>query len=131
MLELKNNKHNTYYRCTYLYIVNAVFFKQLLTSYLKRDLAKKNNNNNVTTLICIAISMRAKVLHDPLVQYSRGLDQAQIYYGNMDYLHNYFRVLLITAQEFTVSIQRTYIQTVSHENADYYYILGLAFLKKN
>ncbi len=35
MLELKNNKHNTYYRCTYLYIVNAVSFKLLLTSYLK------------------------------------------------------------------------------------------------
>ncbi len=35
MLELKNNKHNTYYRCTYLYIVNAVIFKLLLTSYLK------------------------------------------------------------------------------------------------
>ncbi len=41
MLELKNNKHNTYYCCTYLYIVNAVIFKLLLTSYLKRDLAKK------------------------------------------------------------------------------------------
>ncbi len=41
MLELKNNKHNTYYRCTYLYIVNAVIVKLLLTSYLKRDLAKK------------------------------------------------------------------------------------------
>ncbi len=41
MLELKNNKHNTYYRWTYLYIVNAVIFKLLLTSYLKRDLAKK------------------------------------------------------------------------------------------
>ncbi len=39
MLELKNN--NTYYRCTYLYIVNAVIFKLLLTSYLKHDLAKK------------------------------------------------------------------------------------------
>ncbi len=41
MLELKNNKHNTYYRCTYLYIVNAVIFKLLLASHLKRDLAKK------------------------------------------------------------------------------------------
>ncbi len=41
MLELKNNKHNTYYRCTYLYIVNAFIFKLLLSSYLKRDLAKK------------------------------------------------------------------------------------------
>ncbi len=41
MLELKNNKHNTYYHCTYLYIVNAVIFKLLLTSYLKCDLAKK------------------------------------------------------------------------------------------
>ncbi len=41
MLELKNNKHNTYYRCTYLYIVNAVIVKLLLTSYLKRDLANK------------------------------------------------------------------------------------------
>ncbi len=39
MLELKNNKHNTYY--PYLYIVNAVIFKLLLTSYLKRDLAQK------------------------------------------------------------------------------------------
>ncbi len=70
MLELKNNKHNTYYRCTYLFIVNAVIFK-LLTSYLKRDLAKNNNNNNITTLICLAISVRAKVLRDPLVQYYR------------------------------------------------------------
>ncbi len=61
MLELKNNKHNTYYHCTYLYIVNAVIFKLLLTYYLKRDLAQKNNNN-VTTLICLAISVRAKVL---------------------------------------------------------------------
>ncbi len=41
MLELKNNNHNTYYHCTYLYIVNAVIFKLLLTSYPKRDLAKK------------------------------------------------------------------------------------------
>ncbi len=61
MLELKNNKHNTYYRCTYLYIVNAVIFKPLLTSYQKHDLAK-NNNNNITTLICLAISVRAKIL---------------------------------------------------------------------
>ncbi len=65
MLELKNNKHNTYYRGTYLHIVNAVIFKLLLTSYLKRDLAPKNNNN-ITTLI-LAISVRAKVLHNPLV----------------------------------------------------------------
>ncbi len=79
MLELKNNKHNTYYRCTYLNIVNAVIFNLLLTSYLKRDLAK---NNNITTLICLAISVRAKVLHDPLVQYSRGLNL----YGNIDKL---------------------------------------------
>ncbi len=41
MLELKNNIHNTYYRCIYLYIVNTVIFKLLLTSYLKRDLATK------------------------------------------------------------------------------------------
>ncbi len=77
MLELKNNIPNTYYRCTYctyLYIVNVVMFKLLLTSYLKRDSAPKNNNNNVNTLICIAISVLAKVLHDPLVQYSRGLN---------------------------------------------------------
>ncbi len=72
MLELKNNKHNTYYHCTYLYIVNSVIFKLLLTSYLTCDLAK--NNNNITTLICLAISVRAKVLHDPLVQYYRGLN---------------------------------------------------------
>ncbi len=53
MVELKNNKQNTYYRCTSLYIVNAVIFKLLLTSYLKRDLAKKNKQkNNVTTLTC-------------------------------------------------------------------------------
>ncbi len=44
MLELKNNKHNTYYCCTYLHIVNAFIFKLLLTSYLKCDLGKKNNN---------------------------------------------------------------------------------------
>ncbi len=41
MLELKNNKHNTYYCGTYLYIVNAVIFKLFLTSYLKCDLVKK------------------------------------------------------------------------------------------
>ncbi len=63
----------------YLYIVNAVIFKLLLTSYLKHDLAKKNN---VTTLICLAISVHAKVLHNPLVQYSQGLD----WYGNIDEL---------------------------------------------
>ncbi len=79
MLELKNNKQNTYYRCTYLYIVNAVIFKLLLTFYLKRDLAKKNNNN-ITTLLCLAISVRAKVLRDP--QYSRGLNC----YSNIDEL---------------------------------------------
>ncbi len=49
----------------------------LLVSYLKRDLAIKKNNN-VTTLIFLAISVHAKVLHDPLVQYSRGLNPAQI-----------------------------------------------------
>ncbi len=40
MLELKNNKHNTCYHCAYLYLFNAIIFKLLLTSYLKRDLAK-------------------------------------------------------------------------------------------
>ncbi len=39
MLELKNNKYILRY--TYLYIVNAVIFKLLLTSYLKRDFAPK------------------------------------------------------------------------------------------
>ncbi len=29
MLELKNIKHNTYYRYNYLYIVNAVIYKLL------------------------------------------------------------------------------------------------------
>ncbi len=48
MLELKNNKHNTYYHCTYQYIVNAVIFKLLLTSYLKRDFAKKKLNKKIT-----------------------------------------------------------------------------------
>ncbi len=66
ILELKNNKHNTYYHCTYLYIANAVILKLLLTSYLKRYLAK--NNNNITTLICLAISVRAKVLCYPIFQ---------------------------------------------------------------
>ncbi len=80
MLELKSNKHNTYYRCTYLYTVNAVIFKLLLSSFLKPDLAQKNNN--ITTLICLAISVLAKVLHDPLVQYSPGLNL----YGNIDEL---------------------------------------------
>ncbi len=71
MLELKNNKHNTHYCCTYLYnLVNAIIFKLLLTSYLKRDLAKKTT----TITITITISVRAKVLHNPLVQYSRDLN---------------------------------------------------------
>ncbi len=35
------------------------------------------------------------------------------------------------ALEFPVSVQRTYIQNVSHANADYHYILGLAFLEKS
>ncbi len=61
-----------------MYIVNAVIFKRLLTSYLKHDLAPPKNNNNITTLICLAISVRAKVLRDLLVQYSRGLNPAQI-----------------------------------------------------
>ncbi len=75
MLELKNNKHNTYNRCTYLYIVNAVIFKLLLTSYLKRDLAnKKEYYNNITSLLYLAISVRAKVLRDRVVQYSSGLN---------------------------------------------------------
>ncbi len=39
---------------------------------------KEKNNNNFTTRICLAISVRAKVLRDPLVQYSRGLNPAQI-----------------------------------------------------
>ncbi len=56
-----------------------LFLCMLLTSYLKPDLTK---NNNITTLICLAISVRAKVLHDPLVQYSRGLNL----YGNIDKL---------------------------------------------
>ncbi len=51
MLELKNNKHNTYYRCPYLYIVNAVIFKRLLTLYLKRDLAKKTTTTTIIELI--------------------------------------------------------------------------------
>ncbi len=41
MLELNNNKHNTYNCRTYLYIVDAVIFTFLLTTYLQRDLAKK------------------------------------------------------------------------------------------
>ncbi len=76
MLELNNNKPNAYYRCTYLYIVYAVIFKLLLTSFLKPDLApKKPDNNNITTLICLVISMHAKSLRDPLVHYSRGLSE--------------------------------------------------------
>ncbi len=47
------------------------------------DFSQKNiNNNNVTTLICLAISVHAKVLRDPLVQYSRGLN----WFGNIDKL---------------------------------------------
>ncbi len=61
-----------------MYIVNAVIFKLLLTSYLQRDLAPPppppKKNNNVTTLMYLAISARAKVLCNPLVQYSRGLN---------------------------------------------------------
>ncbi len=54
-----------------------------VTSYLKRDLViKKKKHNNVTTLICLGISVHAKVLHDPLVQYSRDLN----WYGNIDKL---------------------------------------------
>ncbi len=81
MLELKTKKHNTYYRCTYLYKVNAVLFKLLLTSHLKRELTKQNKNR-ITTLICLAISVRAEVLRNSLIQYSRGLKL----YGNIDEL---------------------------------------------
>ncbi len=76
MSELKNNKHNIYYHYSYLYIVNAVIFRMLLTSHLKPDLAKIKKIKITLPLckmICLAISVRAKVLHDPLVQYSRGL----------------------------------------------------------
>ncbi len=55
------------------------YFKLLLTSYLKRDIA---TTTTIILLLCLAISMRAKVLHDPLVQYSRGLN----WYGNIDEL---------------------------------------------
>ncbi len=65
MLELMNNKHNTYYHSTYL------IFKLLLTSYLQHDLAQKNNNNNITTLICLAISVRAKFLCNPGLSWHR------------------------------------------------------------
>ncbi len=65
MLELKKNKHNTYYHCTYLYIDNAVIVK-MLTSQLKPDLANKTKT----------------ILHNPLVQYSRGLN----WFGNIDEL---------------------------------------------
>ncbi len=54
----------------------------LLTSYLKRDLAKKAKKQQLTTLICLVISVLAKVLRDPLVQYSRGLN----WYGYIDKL---------------------------------------------
>ncbi len=47
-----------------------------------RDLAKNNNNNKIITLICLAKSVRAKVLRDPLVQYSRGLN----WFGSIDEL---------------------------------------------
>ncbi len=67
MLDLYNIIHIT---VALICTVNAVIFKLLLTLNLKRDLAK-NNNNNITTLI---ISVRAKVLRDPLVQYSPGLN---------------------------------------------------------
>ncbi len=43
---------------------------------------QKINNNNITTLIWLAISVRAKLLRDPLVQYSQGLN----WFGNIDEL---------------------------------------------
>ncbi len=76
MLELKNNKHNTYYRCTYLYIVNAIILLKRKT--FSKTWFSQKKNNNVTTLICLAIFVCAKVLRDPLVQYSRGLNPAEI-----------------------------------------------------
>ncbi len=42
--------------------------------------SQKNNNNNITNLICLAITVRAKVLYDP--QYSRGMN----WYGNIEKL---------------------------------------------
>ncbi len=89
MLELKNNKHNTYCHCTYLYIVNAVIFKLLLTSYLKRDLAKKQNNNNVTTLICLAISVACVQSFCTILLFNIvGSESGSNWYGNIDTILN-------------------------------------------
>ncbi len=57
MLELKINKHNTYYRCTYVF----------LTSYLKRDLAKKKKYISLYVLQYLCMQRFCVIL----VQYSR------------------------------------------------------------
>ncbi len=77
---IKNHKHNYILQLhVSVHSPMQVIFKLLLTSYLKRDLAKKNTTTiNITTLICLAISVRAKVQRDPLVQYSRGLNDMSI-----------------------------------------------------
>ncbi len=109
MLELKNKTNITYYRCTYLYIVNAVIFKLVLTSHLKCDLAKNNNNNNITTVICLAISVRAKILLNSLVQYSRGLHL----YGNIDKLAALARGGAVLKRRLSCSPITTHCNTFS------------------
>ncbi len=42
-----------------------------VNSEFEPELVINSGNNNVTILICLAISVHAKVLHDHLVQYSR------------------------------------------------------------
>ncbi len=60
----------------------SIYFQAVDDILSKTWFSQKNNNNNITTLTCLAISVRAKVLRDPLVQYSQGLN----WYGNIDEL---------------------------------------------
>lgn len=41
----------------------------------------------------------------------------------MDYLHNYIRLTYYGSDISGVRVQHAYIQSVTHENADYYLLL--------
>ncbi len=89
MLELKNNKHNTYYLCTYLYIVNAVIFKRLLTLYLKCDLAQKKTISYHSNMSSYIRACKGSARSSCLI--FSGSISGSNWYGNIDAIRNFTR----------------------------------------